>query len=360
MGPLPPPYIGPAVATDILLNSKLKDNFEIIHLNTNTHQSIETLAKIRFKSLLKNLQLYFRLFLLLVRSKPILVLIPISQTTIGFVKDSFFIFISWLFRKKILIQLRGSNWKNWLKESSGLTNWYVNMIMGLATGGIVLGNKLKYLFEGYLPSENIFSISNGCNIKLPEFSIQKNKNFNMIYIGNFFPSKGIFDIMKSLKIINNTEVISNQLIAIGEWQNSQIKFEYIEYCNQNNLNIKFLNKIYGNEKIRRLKNSDLFLFTPREPEGHPWVIVEAMAAGLPIISTDQGAITESVIDGVNGFIVEKKNPNQIAEKIKLLMKDEKLRLKMGQESRRFYEEKFTEEIMVMNYLNTFNKVIYEK
>jgi glycosyltransferase involved in cell wall biosynthesis len=93
------------------------------------------------------------------------------------------------------------------------------------------------------------------------------------------------------------------------------------------------------------------------PEGHPWVLVEAMAAGLPIISTDQGAITESVIDGVNGFIVDSNNPLQIAEKLEYLMDHPEIREKMGKESRRLYEENFTEEKMIEKLKDVFNTVL---
>jgi glycosyltransferase involved in cell wall biosynthesis len=82
-----------------------------------------------------------------------------------------------------------------------------------------------------------------------------------------------------------------------------------------------------------------------------------MAAGLPIISTDQGAITESVIDGCNGFIVEAGNPMQIADKINLLVETLDLRKEMARESRKLYEDKFTEEKMVERLTNVFNTVL---
>jgi glycosyltransferase involved in cell wall biosynthesis len=112
-------------------------------------------------------------------------------------------------------------------------------------------------------------------------------------------------------------------------------------------------------KMELLSKADIFVFPPREPEGHPWVIIEAMAAGLPIISTDQGAITESVLDGVNGFIAAPNNPEQIAEKITMLVNDEEMRRRMGKESRRFYEENFTEDIMVERLAKVFYKVMGE-
>jgi glycosyltransferase involved in cell wall biosynthesis len=71
------------------------------------------------------------------------------------------------------------------------------------------------------------------------------------------------------------------------------------------------------------------------------VILEAMAAGLPIIATRQGAIPDMVIDGVNGFIVPPGNPAAIAEKVVLLLKDEPLRLRMGNDSHEIFLKRFT-------------------
>ena len=87
------------------------------------------------------------------------------------------------------------------------------------------------------------------------------------------------------------------------------------------------------------------------------MIVEAMAAGLPIVSTAQGAIPESVIDGVNGFIVEPENPGQISEKLRYLLENHEARKRMGQASRRLYEENFTEEKMVKRLRLCFDSVL---
>lgn len=82
-----------------------------------------------------------------------------------------------------------------------------------------------------------------------------------------------------------------------------------------------------------------------------------MAAGLPVISTDRGAIAESVLDGQNGFIVPVQNPHALSSKLKMLIQDTFLRDRMGKESRRLYEENFTEEKMVERLSETFEKVM---
>ena len=90
--------------------------------------------------------------------------------------------------------------------------------------------------------------------------------------------------------------------------------------------IKFIGTVSGQSKVDVLLQADVFVLPTYYPaEGQPWAILEAMAAGLPIISTDQGAITESVVDGVNGFIVEKRNSDQVAAKIVQLCQDSRLR-----------------------------------
>jgi glycosyltransferase involved in cell wall biosynthesis len=90
------------------------------------------------------------------------------------------------------------------------------------------------------------------------------------------------------------------------------------------------------------------------------VLIEALGAGLPIVATDRGAITECVINGKNGFIVEKGNSMQIAEKIKYLIENPDLRKQMGEESRRMYLENFTEDKMIARLIQTFDAVMGEK
>jgi glycosyltransferase involved in cell wall biosynthesis len=86
-------------------------------------------------------------------------------------------------------------------------------------------------------------------------------------------------------------------------------------------------------------------------EGHPWVIVEAMAAGLPIVTTDHGCIRESVIDGKNGFLIPKKDPVAVAEKVNLLVENQKLRKQMGNKSRQLYEAGFTKEHFIRKMID---------
>ena len=86
VGKLPPPYVCPAVATKILLNSELNSKFDLLHLNNTVNKTVEEFGKGKFNKVGKNITIYRKLFSLLKKKKPELILIPISQTTLGFLK----------------------------------------------------------------------------------------------------------------------------------------------------------------------------------------------------------------------------------------------------------------------------------
>ena len=74
--------------------------------------------------------------------------------------------------------------------------------------------------------------------------------------------------------------------------------------------------------------SDIFVL-PSLSEGFPLTILEAMASGLPIVTTRVRGLPEIVKDAENGFLVEPKNPGQLADKILLILGDDGLREKIA-------------------------------
>ena len=73
----------------------------------------------------------------------------------------------------------------------------------------------------------------------------------------------------------------------------------------------------------------MLLFPPVEPEGHPRVVLEALAAGLPVITTDRGAIAETVVEGESGFVLDHPVPDELAARVLRLLRDPELRDRMS-------------------------------
>jgi glycosyltransferase involved in cell wall biosynthesis len=80
-----------------------------------------------------------------------------------------------------------------------------------------------------------------------------------------------------------------------------------------------------------------------ENEAHPLVILEAMAAGLPVVSTRHGAIPEAVSDGRTGILVAPRDVTGLTGALRQLARDPALRARLGGAGRTRYEEHFTVE-----------------
>ncbi len=345
LGKIPPPYMGPSIATQIILNSSLKNKYELLHIDTRVNDSLNTMGKFSLHKVRMSFDIWFKMLSTIIIKRPSLVIIPISQSTAGYLKDFVFILIAKLTFRKTLVHLRGSNFRSWLNSSSIVTKLFVTLSLKINNGVIVLGNNLRPLFNGIFSEDKIFVCPNGGNYEIPS-AATKSDEIKILYLANLQPSKGIEDVLCAMLKLKGKVNVSYSLSVVGNWRSAVVEKSCKELVRKYNLQVLFFPPATGENKLQYLADADIFVFTPREPEGHPWVIVEAMAAGLPIISTDQGAIVESVKHNVNGFIVATENPDEIAAQLKILLLDSELRMKMGKESRISYENQFTEEKMV--------------
>jgi glycosyltransferase involved in cell wall biosynthesis len=90
---------------------------------------------------------------------------------------------------------------------------------------------------------------------------------------------------------------------------------------------------------------DVFVL-PSLMEGHPLAILEAMAAGLPVVATDVGGTAEAVDDGRSGLLVPAGDGAALADAIATLLDDPEGAARMGREARRALEERFSLDVTV--------------
>jgi len=122
------------------------------------------------------------------------------------------------------------------------------------------------------------------------------------------------------------------------------------------VNLKNLGEIAIQDMPALYQNADILLF-PSVREGFGLVIAEAMACGLPVVATNASAIPELVIHGKGGFLCEIGNATDFAEKINLLAEAPELRREMGEFNRARVEKYFTQERMIREYSELFEKTL---
>jgi glycosyltransferase involved in cell wall biosynthesis len=97
--------------------------------------------------------------------------------------------------------------------------------------------------------------------------------------------------------------------------------------------VSFLGMIPRSELVDRYYGADIFAFAPVWNEGFGLPPVEAMAAGLPVVTTRSGTVVETVIDGKTGYLVEKNNAEELANALLVLLNDDERRETMGRAGR---------------------------
>lgn len=95
-------------------------------------------------------------------------------------------------------------------------------------------------------------------------------------------------------------------------------------------------------------------------EGLPRVVVQALAAGVPVVAFDVDATGEVVLDGETGFLVEPGDVAGLAERVERLLRDEGLRRRMGEAGRALVDPEFREEIMVERLYAIYERLLKEK
>ena len=136
----------------------------------------------------------------------------------------------------------------------------------------------------------------------------------------------------------------------------------IEYTKHNQIenNVKFLGWITEPEKSLILQNSDLFVMTPlsvgESIEGFGMAYIDASFHGLASIGTDSGGVKDAILHNETGLLCEEGNQKMITNSILKLLKDHKLREKMGESGRRRAEQSYSWKNKINEYLKVANLI----
>jgi glycosyltransferase involved in cell wall biosynthesis len=104
-----------------------------------------------------------------------------------------------------------------------------------------------------------------------------------------------------------------------------------------------------------LRTVDVVVLPSLTNEGLPNVVMEAMAASLPVVATDTGGTSELVIDGLTGFVVSPGNAAALADRIGKLS-DVEARRKMGEAGRQRITEYFTADRMARKFEDLYSRL----
>ena len=172
----------------------------------------------------------------------------------------------------------------------------------------------------------------------------------ILFTGVLIPSKGVSVLLEAFKLAID-KGIDARLQLMGKWGDQAFQRECETFVHVNGISdrIEFLGVKRDAEKHRYFAQCDIFCFPSFfEAESFGLVLVEAMQFAKPVIGTQWRGIPSVVQHERNGFLVPVHDHGAVADRLIELARDPALRLRMGAEGRRIFEEKFTLEAFHRN------------
>lgn len=359
VGTLPPPVHGSAVVSQQIKDSKLiNDAFRCDWVNLSTSRKMDEIGKKNPAKIWRLFSALCREFWLLLTHRYDLCYLAITCHGSGFLKDSPFVLMAKLFRKKIVIHQHNKGMAN------DVDRWPYRWLLPLCYRNAKVILLSWYLYpdiEKVVPKENVVICPNG--IKVQEFKssrVQEKAETNrvprLLFLSNLIESKGVFVLLDALKILKDKGYSFICDFVGGETKEIDAKRfnEEVEKRGLNEIAI-YQGRKYGEDKEEAFEKSDVFVL-PTYNETFGLVNLEAMSHKKPVVATNEGGIPDVVKDGENGLIAERKDSESLAQCIGRLLESEELRQRMGEDGYKKLKAQFTEEKFEANLLHIVSDI----
>ena len=268
------------------------------------------------------------------------------------IRELTLIAISKLHRRAVLVQFHGGNVSQ--LESNGDIPVYLKLVIKWASQLVVLTNIQKKPLLKYCPLEKISLVPNMVDTTIfTKPNHRYRSSYRILYMSKIESKKGALDVLEASPEVIEKFPNSKFLFAGDGPDINKIKLLCCEMGLEDH--VKIMGYLRDKKKAAFLSRGDIFLFPSHYDEGMPYALLEAMAAGLPIISTANGGIPDVIENWVNGILIQPKQAGQLARAIIKLLSNKKARTEFGKLNRFKAESEY--DIKIVN--DKFKK-IYER
>lgn len=341
---IPPPVHGSSMVGKYICESiGVNEKFDCNYINLLASKKVSQSGSINLYKLYGFLKVLHQLFLSCFKQKPSLCYLALTVSGYAFFRDTIIVLILRFFRVQRIYHLHNKgvsrNEKKWLYR-------FLYKLVFKDSRVILLSDNLYVDIESFVSRSKVSICPNGIpdsfDSKIVSDKVKDNNPIpNILFLSNLIETKGVFILLRACEILKKKEINYTCSFVGGEGSISEDDFNKklgeLDLCQ-----VKYLGKKFNEEKDLIYKEADIFAFPTFYPyECFPLVLLEAMQFSLPIISTDEGGISDVVADGINGFIVNKQDSIHLAERLEELIGDFNLRIRMGDEGRKKFQVKYT-------------------
>lgn len=281
-----------------------------------------------------------------------------SFETKAILRDAFSMF--WLKRSgaKIFLKFHGSDVEI-LKTGNFLLKIPIRYLINAADGvGLLSSEEKRGFMAAGFAEEKFFVVKNALTIPA-EKSFPQVENFSpencvrLIFVSRLIPTKGLLETVQAVAILREKgfEVV---LEVLGDGETRAPAEDLAK-----NLNISEFVNFHGHVSEETVQNfyraGGILVFPTFHIEGFPMVIFNALAFGLPVVTTRIRAAADYLHERENALFCEAKNPESVAEKIAEIIENEELKRAM-QDNNRALAVEFTAQKIAPEYLEIYQRI----
>jgi glycosyltransferase involved in cell wall biosynthesis len=336
---LPPPIHGVTVVNQTIVNSELlASRFEIEVLPLAFAASLEELDRFTVRKLGRMLETCARLAHVLVTRRPDAVYFTLAPTGSAFYRDCVFVAIMKLAGVPRIYHLHGKGirarlatpWRRWLYRWAFQNAWVIHLAERLAAD-----------LEDLVPRPRMSIVPNG----VAERSVSDRRNHGgrprLLFLSNMTESKGPLVLLEALGLLAARGLAFEATFAGAGNRNGFLDRFHAEVRRLGlERQVRYVGPAYGEAKHRLLDEHDVFVF-PTCNDAFPLVALEAMQAGIPVVTTHEGALPEIVEDGETGLLVPPRDPAALAACLAALIADPSMQRRMGARGRERHAQRYT-------------------
>jgi glycosyltransferase involved in cell wall biosynthesis len=307
IGPLPPPTHGVAVMTEALLHSPAARRFEMLHLDTADRRGVANIGRLDATNLWLALVHAARFITLLARHRVDMIYLPISKNSLGFLRDALFLAPALAVGVPVIVHFHGSGFDHFARSAAMPVRALVRLLLNRVARAVVLGEALRPMLRGLVAETRIAVVPNGVadgpRGVVP--SRGRGGTMRLLFLGNLLPRKGYAELIEAVQTLLD-EGIDVTVTFAGEVVDSAVHTRALAGVRYGADRIRFAGPVDTATKGALLREADV-LVLPSDDEAQPLVILEAMAAGVAVVSTRHGVIPETVVDGETGILIDTRD-----------------------------------------------------
>ena len=259
----------------------------------------------------------------------------------SFWRKSVFMAIAILARCPVIFHLHGGGFAQFYEAECGRARrGVVRFFLDRAAAVVVLSERWRTWMATATRNPRVICIPNPVPV-VEAWPVPSHRNI-VLFLGRIERSKGIFDLLDVISALRaaNPEI---RLVCAGDGQLEAVK-QYVQHLAIGDA-VDFPGWIGPKEKGALMSRAAVFVL-PSYAEGMPMSLLEAMAAGLPVITTEVGGIPDVVTDGVTGFLFTPGDTGKLEQLLRMLLYDTQLAQRIALAAREIIRRRFSAEQVV--------------